>query len=194
MRTIRWQESGSVKDRSQYTLDPLHACTVKRYSFPIRRKQTTNRSLLALAALAISFAVPAFAQQKDTVDPQLLEQINNTISKKYDEAVDNNDAAAVAALYTEDAVFVADTGPIYGREAIEKWYADVFKVWHPKNHTVKRDQDSVHSLVTAGNEAWDHGEWSETGQGQNGEPIQVKGYWSAIDTREGDVWKIRMLT
>ena len=118
----------------------------------------------------------------------------NAISKKYDEAENNNDAAAVAALYTEDAVFVADTGPIYGREAIEKWYADVYKSWHPKNHITKRDQDSVHSLGTAGNEAWDHGEYSETGQGQNGEPIQVKGYWSAIDTREGDVWKIRMLT
>jgi uncharacterized protein (TIGR02246 family) len=151
------------------------------------------RLVVALVGLAIGFAVPAFAQQKDTVDPKIFEQIN-AISKKHDEAIDNNDAAAVAALYTEDAVFVADTGPIYGREAIEKWYADVFKSWHPKNHTAKRDQDSVHSLGTAGNEAWDHGEWSETGQGKNGEPIQVKGYWSAIDTREGDTWKIRMLT
>jgi ketosteroid isomerase-like protein len=90
------------------------------------------RLVVALVGLAISFALLAFAQQKDTVDPQLLEQINATISKKYDEAVNNNDAAAVAPLYTEDAVFVADTGPIYGREAIEKWYTDVFKSWHPK--------------------------------------------------------------
>jgi uncharacterized protein (TIGR02246 family) len=152
-----------------------------------------NRSLLALIALAISLAVSTFAQQKDTVDPQIFEQIK-AISKKYDEAVDNNDAAAVAGLFTEDAVFVTDTGPLYGRNAIEKWFADVFKAWRPKNHISKRDQDSVHSLCTAGNEAWDHGEWSETGQGQNGEPIQVMGYYSAIDTREGDVWKIRMLT
>jgi hypothetical protein len=53
------------------------------------------RLVVALVGLAISFALLAFAQQKDTVDPQLLEQINATISKKYDEAVNNNDAAAV---------------------------------------------------------------------------------------------------
>ena len=40
---------------------------------------------------------------------------------------------------------------------------------------------------------WETGEWSETGQGETGGPIQVKGYWSVIYTREGDVWKIRML-
>jgi hypothetical protein len=30
--------------------------------------------------------------------------------------------------------------------------------------------------------------------GQNGGPMQLKGYWSVIDSREGDDWKIRMLT
>jgi hypothetical protein len=35
---------------------------------------------------------------------------------------------------------------------------------------------------------------SVTLQGQNGGPIQLKDYWSVIDTCEGDVWKIRMLT
>ena len=60
-----------------------------------------------------------FAQQKDTVDPQIIEQLV-AIGKKYAEAVNNNDAAAVAALCLEDAVDVADTGPIYSREAIQK--------------------------------------------------------------------------
>jgi hypothetical protein len=45
--------------------------------------------------LAISFVVPTFAQQKDTVDPQIIEQLV-AIGKKYAEAVNNNDAAAVA--------------------------------------------------------------------------------------------------
>jgi hypothetical protein len=49
-------------------------------------------------------------------------------------------------------------------------------------------------IGTAGKEVWETGEWSETGQGETGDPIQIKGYWSAIDTREGDDWKIRMLT
>jgi uncharacterized protein (TIGR02246 family) len=132
-------------------------------------------------------------QEKDIADPQIAEQLNEHC-KKYDEAVNNHDAAAVAALYTADAVFVADTGPLYGRRAIEKFYADVFKRWRPKNHIGKADQDSPHIIGTAGNETWRTGEWSEAGQGQNGEPIQIKGYWSTIDTREGDDWRLRLLT
>ena len=49
------------------------------------------------------------------------------LAKKFDEAFNNNDAAAVAALFTEDAIWVADTGPLYGRQAIEKQVAEWFK-------------------------------------------------------------------
>src|SRR6516162_855484 len=84
------------------------------------------RLLFALVGLAISFVVPAFAQQKDTVDPQIKEQLK-ALGQKTDEAFNNGDAAALAPLYTEDAVLVNDTGPIYGREAIVKHWADVFK-------------------------------------------------------------------
>jgi pimeloyl-ACP methyl ester carboxylesterase len=49
-------------------------------------------------------------------------------------------------------------------------------------------------LSIAGNEVWRTGEWSFTLQGKSGGPIQLKGYWGAINAREGDTWKIRMLT
>ncbi|HEV3386932.1 MAG TPA: hypothetical protein VG097_19095 [Gemmata sp.] len=49
-------------------------------------------------------------------------------------------------------------------------------------------------ISTDGNVAWASGDWGETGQGQNGEPIQVKGYWSTVDVREGADWKIQMMT
>ena len=78
-----------------------------------------TRLLIALVGLAISFALPTFAQQTNTPDPQIVEQLN-AITKKFDEAFNNNDAAALAALFTEDAVLVSRQGPIYGREAIEK--------------------------------------------------------------------------
>jgi ketosteroid isomerase-like protein len=149
------------------------------------------RLLLAIVGLAISFAAPAFAQQKDAADPQIAEQLT-ALSEKTNEAFNNGDAVALAALYTEDAVLVNDTGPIYGREAIEKHWADVFKKYHFGNHIDKRDQYSPHIIGTAGNEAWSNGEWSETIQGQNFGPIQIKGYWSNITVREGDTWKIRM--
>ena len=58
-------------------------------------------SLIALAGLVIGFIVPTFAQQKDTGD-QELRQVADSLARKLDEAWNNNDAAAAAALYTED--------------------------------------------------------------------------------------------
>ena len=101
------------------------------------------------------------------------------------------DPAAAAALYTEDAVYVTDRGPINGREAIEKYYVDLFQKVHFSDHVVTVDQDSPHIIGTDGNEIWAIGGWSTTIQGQSGDPIQLKGYWSVI--REGGDWKIRML-
>ena len=49
-------------------------------------------------------------------------------------------------------------------------------------------------IGTAGNEVWANGYWSLTWQGKTGDPIQLKGYWSAIEVREGDAWKTRMQT
>jgi len=151
------------------------------------------RFLLALVGLAISFTLPTFAQQKDEVDPQIIEQFK-VLGKKWAEAVDNNDAAAVAALCTEDAVFVTDTGPIYGREAIQKHWADAFQKMHFSNHFDTNDQYSPHIIGTTGNEVWGNGEWGNTLQGKDWGPIQVTGYWSDIFVREGDTWKILMDT
>jgi hypothetical protein len=33
---------------------------------------------------------------------------------------------------------------------------------------------------------------SATLQGKTGDPLRLKGYWSAIESREGDIWKDRM--
>jgi ketosteroid isomerase-like protein len=153
--------------------------------------QISNVARNYQVGLAITFAVPAFAQQKETVDPDILEQLA-ALGKKIHEAWSKNDAAALAATYTEDAVLVHDTGPVYGREAIEKHYADLFKQVHFSNHFGKRDQYSPHIIATAGNEIRENGDWSLTYQVAGGGPIQLKGYWSAIRVREGDAWKTRM--
>jgi ketosteroid isomerase-like protein len=168
----------------------------KTIQFSLNSKSKDNamkiRSLIALAGLAIVFTAPALGQ-KDTVDPQIIEQLN-ALSKKFDEGFDNGDAAALAALFTEDAVLVNDTGPVYGREAIEKQYADAFKQFHFSYHLGKRDQYSPHIIGTAGNEEWSNGEFSQNIQGQNFGPVEVKGFWSTICVREGDAWKVRMQT
>ena len=80
------------------------------------------RLAVALLGLAISFDFPTFAQQTATPEPKLRQQVL-ALDKKFDEAWTSKDAAAMAALYTEDAVIVRDDGgPIYGREAIDKYW------------------------------------------------------------------------
>ena len=71
--------------------------------------------------------------------------------------------------------------------------ADLFQKVHLSNNLSKADQNSPHIIGTAGNEVWRNAEWSSTLQGQNGGPIQLKGYWAGIEVREGDAWKKRML-
>jgi uncharacterized protein (TIGR02246 family) len=153
-----------------------------------------TRLAIPLLGLAISFALPTFAQQNAMVpDRQVIEQLG-ALGQKIKEAYANNDAAALAACYTWDAIIVTPQGPVYGRDAIENWYADQLEQSHPKNHIDKVDPDSLRFIGTAGDAVWANGELSETIQDPNGGPIEVKGYWSNIFVREGDTWKIRFDT
>jgi len=81
------------------------------------------RLLPTLAGLVIGFTVPALAQEKNTVDPEVRQQIEALMAKQ-DEAFNKNDAAGCTSDYTQDAVEVVewDTGggAAVGREAIEK--------------------------------------------------------------------------
>jgi uncharacterized protein (TIGR02246 family) len=151
---------------------------------PLFWEETMKIPLVALAGLAIGFALPTFAQHKDTVDPEVAQQIR-VLAKKYDEAFSKNDAAALVALFTEDAVQVAPEGVFYGRQAIEKRYADnVFQQWHCNNHV-----QQIGQVIAIGNEVVWVGEWSASCGGN-----QVHGYISNVAVREGDAWKVRVGT
>jgi uncharacterized protein (TIGR02246 family) len=150
-----------------------------------------NHCLLALVGLAISFALPALAQQTNKPDPQSRERLIALI-KKHEDAIDSNDAAAVAANFTEDAVNVEQGGTTFGREAIQKLWAERFQQVRFSNNRAPVDEDSPHVLGPDGKQMWATGSWSATIQGKDGGPKDIKGYWSVI--REGDDWKIRMLT
>jgi len=76
---------------------------------------------------------------KETVDPQIIEQLE-LISRKFEKAINNNDAAAVGELFAENGVFVTDGGPFYGPEAVEKFFVDLFKEWRFSNHLIKTDR------------------------------------------------------
>ena len=89
----------------------------------------------------------------------------DAFAKKYAEAINNNAAAATAAFYTEDGIFVTSEGPKYGRGAIEKFYVDLFRQFHFSNYYSKADQYSPHLIGTTGNETLEIGEWGCTVEG-----------------------------
>ena len=149
-----------------------------------------NRSLLALVGLTIIFALPGFAQQTNTPDPQLREKLIAAI-KKHTDALDKNDAAAVAANFTEDAVNLEQDGPTFGREAIQKLWAQRFQNVQFSNNIVTPDEQSPH-ISADGKQMWATGTWSATMKGKDWGPKDIKGYWTVI--REGDDWKILNLT
>src|ERR1700722_14326856 len=80
-----------------------------------------TRLLLALAGIAIGLISPTFAQQKDAVDPKIIEQLQKE-DENFEEAYNKHDAAAIAALFTDDAVLVTPHGTFTSRAAIEKKY------------------------------------------------------------------------
>jgi ketosteroid isomerase-like protein len=157
-----------------------------------------TRLLLAIG-FAISFVWTTFAQQKDTVDPSqqrdLLGSPNalevfGELSGKLDDAYNNKDAEAAAALFTEDAVLVTPDGIVYGRKAIEKRYAETFQRRPFTDFLSRRDRLQLNAIDNA---VWSVGEWWGNLQGQSG-PVFAWGYWSTIYVRDGDAWKMRMLS
>jgi len=102
-----------------------------------------KRLLGTLVGLAISFVLPTFAQENDTVGPQTRQELE-AVDTKLDEAIDKNDAAAAAALFTEDAILMVPllfaperSGIFSGRPAIEKM---VYTVVHRMAHRRQQGQ------------------------------------------------------
>ena len=150
-----------------------------------------RRLVVSLVGLAISFALPTYAQQKDLADPQTIQKFL-AMGKAASEAHNNLDAAAFAAIYARNAVFLTPDRPIIGRQAIQKWFTDFFQSspLRPQNSMGKVDGNAFHLIGTDGSTMWATGEYSETVQGKNGEPRPVHSYNFWIYVREGEDWKI----
>jgi ketosteroid isomerase-like protein len=147
------------------------------------------RLLVALIGLAIGFAMPVLAQENDTVYPQTRQEIE-AVDTKLDEAINKNDAAAAAALFTEDAILMLPleyaperSGLFSGRQAIEKWFAQKFLEYHVTDSKGKLDQ--IHS-VDAG--MWAVGEWTHTVDFRH-----TVAYRAIFFVPVGDSWKIRKM-
>lgn len=125
--------------------------------------------VVSLVVSAIGIGAPIFAQQKDTVDLGTAQQRDihgdakalvefGEFTQKRDEALNNRDAAALAALFTEDALLVAPDGIFSDRPAIEKRYADTFQRSPSTIFSDPRD----YALRAIDKAVWSDGEWSST--------------------------------
>jgi len=146
------------------------------------------RFVVTLTGLAISLAMPTFAQQKDMVDPKIVQQVR-ALAMKYEEAYNKHDATAVAALFTEDGVRVTPTGTWYGRPAVEKSLAKYdFQIWRVTDLYKRFDR-----IIAVGSEVRASGIWTSTYQ-DDAFTKQDDGHFSWVLVRESDTWKIRRET
>jgi ketosteroid isomerase-like protein len=123
--------------------------------------------------------VPALAQEQNTVDPEVRQQIEAAFMK-YTEAYNKYDAAAVAAFYTQDAVEVLPEtgGAAVGQQAIEKRYAVMLASQPAKQSPKLVHMYAVDSDICAISDFSYHS-------------IR-KGHYLMVYVREADDWKIRM--
>jgi ketosteroid isomerase-like protein len=91
---------------------------------------------------------------------------------KYDEAFNKNDAAALAALFTQDAVETGPNGTAYGQAAIQQRHADLFAKWKPKDHV-----NTIEKVYLLGDEGVTVMKWSVGGYG---------GYVVTVNSHQGD--------
>ena len=149
------------------------------------------RLLLALAGLAIGYAVPAFAQEKEEVNPfpfraiaaspQIVQQLE-AINLQFDEAFNKHDATAVGALYITKAVQVTPGGTFSGREAIEGYITDFFQRHNPSDRITK-----ISYVYAMGDDLCAIGGWTVTINGT----VKFGGYLVNVYTIVGGTWKIR---
>jgi hypothetical protein len=141
------------------------------------------RLVVALVGLAISFAVPTFAQEENTVDPEVRQQIEATYNKRID-ALNKQDAAAVAALYTQDAVLVNATGfgdaLVSGQEAIKKEFENILSAGNPISDARILEMYPVgnNEICAITEFIWEHHQLLHA---------------VTIYVRDADEWKVRML-
>jgi uncharacterized protein (TIGR02246 family) len=140
------------------------------------------------AIAAIAFATTASAQQGDQ---QLRQQIEPVVAA-YQDAVNKQDAAAVAGLWTKDGQYVSPfSQPLVknGPQEIEKSYGNTFK--SIKNYHVVINLDQVSPLGF--DVALGVGNYHVAGDGQNG-PVKLDGLFTVVYVSNDGAWKVRQLT
>jgi uncharacterized protein (TIGR02246 family) len=137
----------------------------------------SRRITLLTTALLIGLATSAIGQQNQLQTDQ---QAVRELHVQFTTAFNRQDAAALAALFSEDGIRITPQGIIQGRDAI-------------RNDSDKRFQSRFHDLAITPlivralhDSIWEAGEWTMKIGDQ-----PVRGYFAMTLVREGNSFKIR---
>ena len=114
-------------------------------------------------------------------------KIASAFAANYEEAVASKDAAKLAELFTEDAVFQNPAGVFKGRTAIEHYREGGFKAG------VQKEDISISGAQKSGDVVYDYGETTLHINSASGSK-DVKLHWGAVLTKSDNGWKIALLT
>jgi uncharacterized protein (TIGR02246 family) len=90
---------------------------------------TLTAAAATILALVLGSAMSVAAQQTSRAE---VRQAAESVVQAHTKAMQAKDAAGVAALYSEDVIFVTDDGPLLGRAAVEKATASLLRVLTPE--------------------------------------------------------------
>jgi len=132
---------------------------------------------LLITCLLLGLATTVKGQQNA---PQTDQQAAREVHVQFTTAFNRQDAAALAALFSEDGIRITPQGIIQGRDAIRK---DSDKRFQSRFHDLSITPLIIRAL---GESIWEAGEWTM----KIGEQ-PVRGYFAMTLVRDGSTFKIR---
>ena len=140
------------------------------------------RSILGAvtAAVLVVMAGSAWAQGSDPANSPFA-----AVGKQYIDAYNRKDAAAIAVLFTDDAVRVTDRGIIRGRADIQK---SVEAGLNAGGHDLKL---TYHVANIDGNTGWTVAEFDYRVRGKDGALSPMRGFATSVWANSGGAWKIK---
>ncbi|HEY1411350.1 MAG TPA: nuclear transport factor 2 family protein [Rhodopila sp.] len=143
--------------------------------------------ILMSSLLLIGLTGPIFAQQAHALSEQEAQAAAEAMNKRFVAAYNGGDAAALAGLFAEGALYLTPGGTVLSdRTSIEKAIAGRIKAgW---------TEETVNAMEAhaAGDAVWTVGQYSLTGSGES-KGKQIGGHYAEILTRDQNAWHIRML-
>ena len=130
-------------------------------------------SVLSIFAIASTISAPVAG----------MDGTGCTVHKQWQDAFNKGDASAVAALYTSSAIEVTPLGIRAGPAAVKERIEENIKEGSKNLEIVATECDPKSAF------RWSAGSWKdETPRGP------ASGFWTMIEVKEGDGWKIQNLT